>query len=58
MPRTKKKRKKRTAPLDPRAAELLDKISEGKRLLTLRTGEEIFRQGDPADAIFFIQRGK
>jgi CRP/FNR family cyclic AMP-dependent transcriptional regulator len=58
MPKTKKKQKKRTAPVDPHAADLLDKISEGKRLLNLRTGEEIFRQGDPADAIFFIQRGK
>jgi len=58
MPRTKKKQKRRTAPLHPHAANLLDKISEGKRLLTLRIGEEIFRQGDPADSIFFIQRGK
>jgi len=58
MPRTKKKQERRTAPLDPHAANLLDKISEGKRLLTLRIGEEIFRQGDPADSIFFIQRGK
>jgi len=58
MPRTKKKQERRTAPLHPHAANLLDKISEGKRLLTLRIGEEIFRQGDPADSIFFIQRGK
>jgi len=58
MPGTKKKPQKRTAPLDPHAVKLLDKISEGKRLLTLRIGEEIFHQGDPADSIFFIQRGK
>ena len=58
MPGTKKKPQKRTAPLDPRAVKLLDKISEGRRLLTLRIGEEIFHQGDPADSIFFIQRGK
>ena len=37
---------------------LLEKISAGKQVLNLPKGEEIFSQGDRADAIFFIQSGK
>jgi len=37
---------------------LLENISEGKRVLAPAKGEKIFTQGDNADSIFFIQSGK
>jgi CRP/FNR family cyclic AMP-dependent transcriptional regulator len=43
---------------DPYVAHLLEKISEGKRVLNSQKGEKLFSQGDRADAIFFIQSGK
>src|SRR3954470_8509207 len=43
---------------DPYVALLLQKISEGKRVLDVSAGETIYVQGDRADAIFFIQAGK
>jgi CRP/FNR family cyclic AMP-dependent transcriptional regulator len=56
---TKKKAAKATStPIDPYVATLLEKISEGKQVLSLPKGEKIFAQGDGADAIFFIQSGK
>jgi CRP/FNR family cyclic AMP-dependent transcriptional regulator len=56
---TKKKAAKVTStPIDPYVAILLEKISEGKQVLSLPKGEKIFAQGDCADAIFFIQSGK
>ena len=42
----------------PHVTNLLEKISEGKRVLNAPTGEKIFSQGDRADAIFFIESGK
>ena len=47
-----------TALADPYVDNLLEKISEGKRVLNPQKGEKIFSQGDQADAIFFIQSGK
>jgi hypothetical protein len=44
-----------TTPADPYVENLLENISEGKRLLNLAKGEKIFSQGDRADAIFLIQ---
>jgi CRP/FNR family transcriptional regulator, cyclic AMP receptor protein len=43
---------------DPYVKNLLENISEGKRVLTPQKGEKLFSQGDKADAIFFIQSGK
>jgi CRP/FNR family transcriptional regulator, cyclic AMP receptor protein len=44
--------------VDPYVANLLEKISEGKRVLNPKKGEKIFSQGERADAIFFLQSGK
>src|SRR4030095_2546038 len=58
MPRLRRTARK-PAPLhDPHITNLLDKIKEGKRILDFRKGDKIYSQGNPADAIFFIQRGK
>jgi CRP-like cAMP-binding protein len=43
---------------DPFVLELLGKITDGKRVITLRKGEKVFLQGSAADAIFLIQSGK
>jgi CRP-like cAMP-binding protein len=43
---------------DPYVMGLLENISDGKRILNIGTSETIFAQGDPADAIFFIESGK
>jgi len=58
MPQAKKVLKVAAPPADPYVMSLLENISEGKRVLTLSTDETIFAQGDPADAIFFIESGK
>jgi len=53
------KRKSRVpSPADPYVTDLLENISTGKRVLNFRKGEKIFSQGDRADAIYFIQKGK
>jgi len=36
----------------------LEEMTHGKRSLTVEKGERIYSQGDPADAVFFIQQGK
>ena len=43
---------------DPYVTGLLEKISDGKRILNIETGATIFAQGDQADAVFFIESGK
>jgi len=58
MSRAKKVLKVTAPPVDPYVMSLLENISEGKRVLTLPTDETNFAQGDPADAIFFIESGK
>jgi len=58
MPTKKKAAKATSTPIDPYVATLLEKISEGKQVLSLPKGEKIFAQGDSADAIFFVQSGK
>ena len=45
-------------PRDPYVATLLEKILQGKQVLSLSKGEKVFAQGDRADAIYFIQSGK
>ncbi len=48
--------KKSRRSLDPR--KLLAKVGEGKTIDKYQKGEIIFSQGDVADAVFYIQRGK
>jgi len=40
------------------AKSFLAKVGEGRRIAKHRDGETIFSQGDPADAVFYIQKGK
>ncbi len=41
---------------DPKA--FLASVGEGRRVCKVRGGEVIFAQGDPADALFYIRKGK
>src|SRR5213594_4370071 len=43
---------------DPYVATLLSGITAGKQELTFQKNEKIFRQGEPADSIYFIQSGR
>ena len=40
------------------AKEFLAKVGEGKSILNYRSGQTIFSQGDFADTVFYIQKGK
>ena len=37
---------------------LLAKVSHGKSVAEIEKKRHVFRQGDPADAVFFLRRGK
>ena len=41
---------------DPKA--FLASVGEGRSILQRKVGQTIFSQGDPADAVFYIQKGK
>jgi CRP/FNR family cyclic AMP-dependent transcriptional regulator len=43
-------------PFDPQL--FLARVEAGKTRTELRRGQIVFSQGDPADAVFFIQKGK
>ena len=43
-------------PFDPKA--FLSKVNGGERIFDYRKGQIVFRQGDPADAVFYIQSGR
>ena len=47
---------KRKIPISPRT--LLTKVSEGRSVASYRSKQVIFSQGDPADAVFYIQKGR
>ncbi len=47
-----------TTPPDPYVTTLLEQISEGKNVMSVRKGKKIFSQGDAADAIYFVQSGR
>jgi CRP-like cAMP-binding protein len=49
-------RKRRKAPLDPKT--FLAKVGEGKTISRYRKDQIIFSQGQVADAVFYIQKGK
>lgn len=51
MPSTAKKHT-----FDP--AEFLARVGEGRTIVNLREGQTVFSQGDLADAVFYIQKGK
>src|SRR5688572_27136740 len=43
---------------DSYVTKLLEDIDEGKTVLTLQKDSEVFSQGQPAEALFFIETGK
>ncbi len=47
---------KRTLLLDPRT--FLAKVSAGRSVASYRRKQAIFSQGDPADAVFYVQNGR
>lgn len=47
---------KRALSFDPRA--FLARVSDGKRIQRYRRKQVIFSQGDPADAVFYLQKGR
>ena len=40
------------------AQVFLAKVGEGKSILQFKKGQNVFVQGDPADAVFYIQKGE
>ena len=48
--------RKAKLPFDPK--EFLLKVNGGQRASDYRKDQIVFRQGDPADAVFYIQNGK
>ena len=47
---------KRRQPFDPKS--FLAMVGKGRSLGTYRKGQIVFSQGDPADEVFYIQKGK
>ena len=47
---------KRQASFSPKA--FLAKVGEGRSIGAYRKGQIVFSQGDPADAVFYVQKGK
>ena len=47
---------KRKASFNPKA--FLAKVDEGRSIATYRSDQIVFSQGDPADSVFYIQKGK
>ena len=42
----------------PDIATLLEEITVGKQQMSFGKGEKVFSQGDPADSIYFVRRGR
>jgi CRP/FNR family cyclic AMP-dependent transcriptional regulator len=40
------------------AQEFLAKVGEGKTILQFKKGQNVFVQGDPADTVFYVQKGR
>src|SRR5688572_9043461 len=53
-----KKQPSKRAAVDPYVSTLLARITAGKQELTFQKKERIYRQGEPADSIYFIQTGR
>ena len=47
---------KRRLPFDPKS--FLAKVGEGRTISKYRKDQVVFSQGDLADAVFYIQKGK
>jgi CRP-like cAMP-binding protein len=47
---------KRRLPFDPKS--FLAKVGEGRTISKYRKDQVVFSQGDPAEAVFYIQKGK
>ena len=47
---------KRRPSFDPKS--FLAKVGDGRTIVKYRKGQVVFAQGDPADAVFYIQKGK
>ena len=47
---------KATQSFDPKA--FLGKVGEGRSIVKYRKDQTVFSQGEPADAVFYIQKGK
>jgi CRP/FNR family transcriptional regulator, cyclic AMP receptor protein len=58
MAAAKKTSKATSTPMDPYVTTLLDKISDGKHVMSVRKGKKIFSQGDRADSIYFVDSGR
>jgi CRP-like cAMP-binding protein len=56
MPKSNVRSGKGKFPFDPRA--FLSKVNGGRTISEYKTHEVVYRQGDPADAVFYIQSGK
>ena len=48
--------RKAKLPFDPKA--FLSKVNGGRAVSDYRKDQIVFRQGDPSDAVFYIQSGK
>jgi CRP-like cAMP-binding protein len=44
------------ASFDPK--EFLARVGEGKKIVEFRKDQVVFAQGDVADAVFYIQKGR
>ncbi len=40
------------------SSTFLSKVGKGRTILPCRKGQVVFRQGDPAEAVFFVQDGR
>ena len=49
-------RKRVTASFEPKT--FLAKVGDGKRISEYQKGQIVFSQGDDADAVFYIQKGR
>ena len=54
--RTARLRKRVKAPFDPQ--KFLANVGDGKTILDCRKNQIVFSQGEIADAVFYIQKGK
>jgi CRP/FNR family cyclic AMP-dependent transcriptional regulator len=48
--------KTKRTPFDPKS--FLAKVGQGRTIAAYRKNQPIFSQGDPADALFYVQKGK
>ena len=49
-------KRKAKLPFDPKV--FLSKVNGGRAISDYRKDQMVFRQGDPADSVFYIQSGK